>query len=66
MECARYSNRQQKHVNLTGITGRIIITGKNLDDLIRYLIAGQYLHVGHAAVMGLGQYKIRFLDFSSN
>ena len=60
-ECARYSSRQDRIINLDGFSGRVVLTGRGLDYLAPYLAAGEYLRVGHAAVMGLGQYRLNYL-----
>lgn len=53
----RYSNRQQRLMNLDGLIGRITLTG-DLSLFSELLSLGELVHIGKNATMGLGQYKI--------
>ena len=53
----RYSNRQQRLMNLEGLIGRITLTG-DLSLFSELLSLGELVHIGKNATMGLGQYKI--------
>ncbi len=53
----RYSNRQQRLMNLDGLIGRISLTG-DLSLFSELLSLGELVHIGKNATMGLGQYKI--------
>ena len=52
----RYSNRQQKHIHLQGITGTLTYSGKELEAFIPYLHLGEVIHVGKGASMGGGRF----------
>ncbi|HNN30088.1 MAG TPA: CRISPR system precrRNA processing endoribonuclease RAMP protein Cas6, partial [Agitococcus sp.] len=49
----RYSNRQQRLMNLDGLIGRISLTG-DLSAFNELLTLGQQVHLGKNATMGLG------------
>lgn len=53
----RYSARQQRQIPMGGLIGAIHIEG-DLTPLWPWLWAGQWLHVGKGAVMGLGCYRL--------
>ena len=53
----RYSNRQQRLMNLDGLIGRISLTG-DLSLFSELLSLGELVHIGKNSTMGLGQYKI--------
>lgn len=53
----RYSNRQQRLMNLDGLIGRISLTG-DLSLFSELLSLGELVHIGKNATMGLGQYKM--------
>ena len=53
----RYSNRQQRLMNLDGLIGRITLTG-DLSLFSELLSLGELVHIGKNATMGLGQYKM--------
>ena len=53
----RYSNRQQRLMNLDGLIGRISLTG-DLSLFSELLSLGELVHIGKNATMGLGQYNI--------
>lgn len=53
----RYSNRQQRLMNLDGLIGRISLTG-DLSAFNELLTLGQQVHLGKNATMGLGQYHL--------
>lgn len=56
----RYSLRQQKRMNMDGISGRFLMQG-TLSPLLPLLIVGEQLHCGKNTVFGLGRYQIRLL-----
>lgn len=53
----RYSNRQQRLMNLDGLIGRISLTG-DLSLFSELLSLGELVHIGKNATMGLGQYQM--------
>lgn len=54
---ARYSNRQQRSMNLDGLIGSITLTG-DLTLFALLLSLGELIHLGKNATMGMGQYLI--------
>lgn len=54
---ARYSNRQQRPMNLDGLIGRIVLSG-DLSQFLALLALGELVHIGKNATMGMGQYVI--------
>ena len=61
----RYSNRQEKHIELNGFVGKVILMGKGLNALMPYLIVGEQIHLGRATVMGLGKYKLNCINLNN-
>ncbi|MFN3785894.1 MAG: CRISPR system precrRNA processing endoribonuclease RAMP protein Cas6 [Thiothrix sp.] len=61
-EWERYSNRQQRAVQMGGLLGEFTVPLQGLDALWDWLWFGQWVHVGKGAVMGMGEYR---LDASS-
>lgn len=55
----RYSNHQQRLMNLDGLIGRISLTG-DLSLFSALLSLGELVHIGKNSTMGLGQYKMSF------
>jgi CRISPR-associated endoribonuclease Cas6 len=53
----RYSGRQEQRMKLGGFIGRVTYHG-NLDKFFPFLKIGEYIHLGKAAVFGLGKYEI--------
>lgn len=53
----RYSSRQKRRIPLDGLTGSFTVRGE-LAPLWPWLWTGQWLHVGKAADMGLGRYRL--------
>lgn len=53
-DLARYSQRQDRHVQLGGYTGTLDLEG-DLAPLARLLLAAEVTHLGKGAVFGLGQ-----------
>lgn len=52
----RYSNRQKQKIQMGGMTGTVV--WRNVPKPVAALLqAGEYLHVGKGAVMGMGRYK---------
>jgi len=56
---ARESARQKKRIPMGGIIGSVQLSG-DIAPLWPWLWAGQWLHVGKGAVMGLGRYQLRY------
>ncbi|PPC84002.1 MAG: hypothetical protein CTY38_03100 [Methylotenera sp.] len=56
-EWKRYSNRQQREMQLGGYIGKIQLTGE-LAPFLPYLQIGQHTHIGKETVFGLGQYQL--------
>ncbi|GAB4415591.1 MAG: CRISPR system precrRNA processing endoribonuclease RAMP protein Cas6 [Sideroxydans sp.] len=56
---ARYSNRQQRKMNLGGVVGEWRLKG-DLAPFAPFLHLGQWLHVGKEATFGLGGYHLIF------
>jgi hypothetical protein len=54
----RYSSRQDALMQLGGLVGRLWVDGAAVSGLWRELWLGQWLHVGKATSMGLGQYRL--------
>ena len=57
---SRYSSRQQQTMRLNGYLGEIHLQGVPR-ELRRWLVLGQYLHLGKNSVLGLGQYRLDYL-----
>ena len=53
----RYSNRQQRLMNLEGLMGEITLTGE-LGEFAPLLRLGEQVHVGKSATFGLGRYTL--------
>ncbi|MFW6268490.1 MAG: CRISPR system precrRNA processing endoribonuclease RAMP protein Cas6 [Bacillota bacterium] len=53
----RYSNRQHKKIKMQGLKGNIIYKG-NLNSFIKFLLLGQYIHIGKNTVFGQGKYLL--------
>jgi hypothetical protein len=54
----RYSSRQHALMQLGGLVGHVWVGGEALSPLWRLLWLGQWVHVGKATSMGLGQYRL--------
>lgn len=57
-EWERYSNRQQRAVQMGGLRGEFSLPLQGLDALWGWLWFGQWVHVGKGAVMGMGEYRL--------
>lgn len=57
-EGKRWSSRQQQEIPTSGLLGEFSLRG-DLAPVWPWLWAGQWLHVGKGAVMGLGSYRLR-------
>ncbi|MFC1730365.1 CRISPR system precrRNA processing endoribonuclease RAMP protein Cas6 [candidate division KSB1 bacterium] len=55
----RFSNRQQRKMDLGGIIGSVVYQG-DFKEFLPYLLAGQFTHVGKNATFGLGKYILDF------
>ena len=53
----RYSNTHQSKIILRGIYGECMMDGVS-EEVFRYLLAGQLVHIGKNTTMGFGQYQI--------
>lgn len=53
----RYSNRQNTKIYLHGIQGEMRVRIENM-ELLRFILAGELLHIGKNSSMGFGQYRI--------
>lgn len=53
----RYSTRQERGVSLGGLKGRVIYSGP-FQEYLPLIALGELIHVGKAAVLGNGQYRI--------
>ena len=53
----RWSARQQTHIALGGVAGEWTLSGE-MKSLLPLIYAGQLLHVGKGAVMGMGKYVV--------
>jgi len=53
----RYSNRQNKRIEMQGLVGEVVFAGE-LGEYLPYLIRGQYIHVGKNTVFGQGEYEV--------
>jgi len=54
----RYSNRQNNHLKLGGVIGKIEFEAENIVQILPLLVAGELLHIGTATSFGLGKYNI--------
>lgn len=54
----RYSQRQQRGIDLSGLLGKVALPADTVRPLLKYLEIGQHTLVGRGAVMGLGEYRI--------
>ncbi|MDL1970751.1 MAG: CRISPR system precrRNA processing endoribonuclease RAMP protein Cas6 [Candidatus Desulfofervidaceae bacterium] len=53
----RFSKRQNTHMRLGGVMGKMTITG-NLSPLYPLLKLGEYIHIGKNTAFGLGRYRL--------
>jgi hypothetical protein len=54
----RYSSRQDTLLQMGGLVGTLWLPTVGLEAFWPYLWVGQWTHVGKAAVMGLGRYRL--------
>ena len=54
----RFSQRRKKEDLLTGVEGRLVYRGKELNTFFPYLKFGQYAHLGGRTTFGLGAYRV--------
>lgn len=54
----RYSTRQNRPIQMDGLSGTAVLDGRGLEPFWPYLWLGQWTHVGKGAVMGLGSYQL--------
>lgn len=57
-EWERYSNRQQRAVQMGGLLGEFGLSLAGMEALWPWLWFGQWVHVGKGAVMGMGEYRL--------
>lgn len=57
----RYSHRQRQTMPMDGLLGRVVCEGVP-PELVPVLAAGQLIHAGKGATMGMGQYAVRPLS----
>lgn len=55
---SRYSNRQQRLVQMDGMMGSVVLSGESLTTVWSWLWFGQWVQVGKGTVMGLGAYQL--------
>lgn len=53
----RYSNTHKSHIALHGITGECLLSNVS-EEALKYLIAGQLVHIGKNTSMGFGEYAV--------
>lgn len=58
VDWSRYSQRQQQHMQLGGIMGTVVFTGKTVQYHPLFLL-GEYLHLGKGTTFGLGKYRLK-------
>ena len=56
-EVTRYSSTQDRKITLRGITGSICLKGVS-EEMLKYLLAGELLHIGKNTSFGFGRYTI--------
>jgi len=54
----RYSSRQDALLQMGGLVGALTLPAAGLEPFWPYLWLGQWTHLGKAAVMGLGRYRL--------
>lgn len=54
----RYSSRQDSHMSLKGIRGKIQLEGM-CEDVLQILLAGELIHIGKNTSFGFGGYRVR-------
>lgn len=58
----RYSSRQHALLQMGGVVGTLTLPAAGLEPFWPYLWLGQWTHVGKAAVMGLGRYRLAMVE----
>lgn len=56
-QASRWSSRQEKKIDISGLVGKIMIEGLN-QPAWKLLQLGEHLHVGKGTTSGLGKYEI--------
>ncbi len=56
-EWRRYSGRQEREVEMEGMTGTVTYEG-NIGPFLPFLRAGELLHVGKGTTFGMGKYEL--------
>lgn len=54
----RYSSRQKNLIKMGGLAGSVVLRGDALTEFLPLLQVGEWVHVGKATVMGLGEYRL--------
>lgn len=57
----RFSGRQRRAIDMSGLVGRITFAAAHPEDFFPFLpllAAGEWVHVGKGCVMGLGKYQV--------
>lgn len=54
----RWSNRQKKPIDMSGVRGAFELAGGDLGELWPYLWFGQWIGAGKGTVMGMGRYRV--------
>lgn len=57
----RYSSRQDTLMQMGGLVGTLTLPAAGLEPFWPYLWLGQWTHLGKAAAMGLGRYRIAMI-----
>ena len=57
VEVTRYSSTQDRKITLRGITGSICLKGVS-EEMLKYLLAGELLHIGKNTSFGFGRYTV--------
>ena len=55
----RHSQRQQKHIPLSGVVGVVHLQGRIPPALLEPLLLGQWLHAGSKTALGMGGYVLQ-------
>ena len=53
----RYSNRQERPVDMGGVVGTVVYAGR-LEPFLPFLALGEWLHAGKNTTFGLGRYRL--------
>lgn len=56
-DLARYSNKKEKTLDLSGMLGVMTAEG-NLNEFVPWLLAAEMIHIGRNTTFGLGQISV--------